>query len=61
MALYATFDPTFNPDGPEMPEKSLTTRAAQRKTPAHGEKPALNNAEDAGGADEGGPAVTKPY
>jgi hypothetical protein len=30
VALYATFAPKFNPDGPEIAEKLMTTRAAQK-------------------------------
>ena len=34
-----TLAPKFNPGGPEMPENSMTARAAQRKAPANGETP----------------------
>ena len=64
MALYATFAPKFNPDGPEIAEKLMTTRAAHKMsaesaTMGRGASMLLpgDKDPDGEGADEGGPAT----
>jgi hypothetical protein len=66
VTLYATFAPKFNPDGPEIAEKLMTTRAAHKISAdailgplSDGDAsmlPPRDKDPDGEGADGGGPA-----